>query len=67
MITLAIARLSSRINAVYAADLTGRPLGCLLLIPLLDTFGAPGVVLTAAALAIAAAVTVRHRLAAVDL
>jgi len=56
VITLAIARLSSRINAVYAADLTGAAIGCLLLIPLLDTFGAPGVVLTAAALATAAAI-----------
>jgi spermidine synthase len=56
VITLAIARLSTRINAVYAADLTGAAIGCLLLIPLLDTFGAPGVVLTAAVLAAGAAV-----------
>ena len=45
-----------RINAVYAADLTGAAAGCLVLIPLLDRLGAPGVVLTAAALALIAAV-----------
>jgi hypothetical protein len=53
VITLAIARLSARINAVYAADLIGAAAGCLVLIPLLDSIGAPGVVLTAAALAAA--------------
>src|SRR6185369_2084610 len=38
------------------ADLIGAAMGCLVLIPLLDRLGAPGVVLTAAALsAIAAA------------
>ena len=36
VITLAIARFSSRINAVYAADLLGAAAGCLVLIPLLD-------------------------------
>src|SRR5438093_167836 len=56
VITLAIARFSSRINTVYAADLTGAAVGCLVLIPLLDRLGAPGVVLTAAALALIAAV-----------
>jgi spermidine synthase len=55
VITLAISRLTSRINAVYAADLIGAAAGCLVLIPLLDRLGAPGVVLTASALAIAAA------------
>src|SRR5688572_21173984 len=55
VITLAIARLSSRINEVYAADLIGAALGCLVLIPLLDGVGAPGVILIAAALAVAAA------------
>src|SRR5207244_5273176 len=53
---LAISRLSSRINAVYAADLPGAAAGCLILIPLMNRLGAPGVVLTAALLAIAAAV-----------
>ena len=50
VITLAISRLSARINAVYAADLLGAAAGCLVLIPLLDRLGAPGVVLAAAAL-----------------
>ena len=49
VITLAISRFASRINAVYAADLIGAAAGCLLLIPLLDRLGAPGVVLAAAA------------------
>ena len=56
VITLAISRLSSRINAVYASDLIGAAAGCLVLIPLLDRVGAPGVVLTAAALALTSAV-----------
>src|SRR5712691_3923566 len=57
VVTLAISRLSSQINAVYAADLIGAAAGCLMLIPLLDRLGAPGVVLSAAALSIAAAVS----------
>jgi hypothetical protein len=56
VITLAISRFSSRINTVYAADLTGAAAGCLVLIPLLNQLGAPGVVLTAAASAVIAAV-----------
>ena len=56
VITIAISRLSSRINAVYASDLIGAAVGCLILIPLLDRVGAPGVVLTAAALALTSAV-----------
>ena len=56
VVTLAIARLSSQINAVYAADLIGAAGGCLILIPLLDRLGAPGVVLAAAALSVAAAI-----------
>jgi hypothetical protein len=55
VITVAISRLAARINSVYAADLIGAAAGCLVLIPLLDRLGAPGVVLTAAALAFAAA------------
>jgi spermidine synthase len=55
VVTIAISRLTARINAVYAADLIGAAGGCLMLIPLLDRLGAPGVVLTAAALAVAAA------------
>ena len=55
VITLAISRLASRINAVYAADLIGAAAGCLILIPLLDRVGAPGAVLCAATLALIAA------------
>src|SRR3954452_7963476 len=68
VITLAIARLSAQVNAIYAADLIGAAGGCLILIPLLDRLGAPGVVLAAAALSIAAAMlfapgTIRPRVA----
>jgi hypothetical protein len=56
VVSLAFTRLSQRINLVYAADLLGAAAGCLALIPLLDRLGAPGVVLTAAALALAASV-----------
>jgi hypothetical protein len=55
VITLAVSRLAARIHAVYAADLIGAASGCIILIPLLDRVGAPGVVLAAAAMAIAAA------------
>jgi hypothetical protein len=55
VITLAISRLTGQINAVYASDLIGAAAGCLVLIPLLDRLGAPGVVLSAAALSCAAA------------
>src|SRR5918994_2099312 len=50
VISLAFARLSSRINLLYAADLLGAAAGCLALIPLLNQFGASGVVMIAAAL-----------------
>jgi spermidine synthase len=56
VLTLAISRLATRINVVYAADLIGAALGCLVLIPLLNLLGAPGVVLVATALAATAAV-----------
>jgi predicted membrane-bound spermidine synthase len=56
VITLAISRFASRINSVYAADLTGAAAGCLVLIPLLDRLGAPGVVLSAVGGALVAAV-----------
>ena len=55
VVSLSFARLSSRINMVYAADLFGAATGCLLLIPLLNVLGAPGVVMTAAALSMVAA------------
>lgn len=56
VISLAFARLSERVNVVYAADLLGAALGCLILIPLLNSLGAPGVVIVAAVLAAVAAV-----------
>jgi hypothetical protein len=55
VISMAFARLSDRINVIYASDLIGAAMGCLLLIPLLNSLGAPGVVMTAATLAMAAA------------
>jgi spermidine synthase len=55
VVTMAVSRFSERISIVYAADLIGAAMGCLLLIPLLDRLGAPGVVLTASALAVVAA------------
>jgi hypothetical protein len=56
VISLAFARLSDRINVIYAADLLGAAAGCLILIPLLNSLGAPGVVLSAAFLSAVAAV-----------
>ena len=50
VISLAITRLKKQVNIVYAADLIGAAAGCLLLLPLLNRFGAPGVVLLAAVL-----------------
>jgi hypothetical protein len=55
VITMAVSRLTPRINSVYAADLLGAAAGCVILIPLLDQLGAPGVVLAAAVMAIGAA------------
>jgi hypothetical protein len=56
VLTLAISRFAGRINVVYAADLIGAAIGCLVLIPMLNLIGAPGVVLVAAMLAAAAAI-----------
>jgi hypothetical protein len=56
VLSLAVSRYASRINLVYAADLAGAAIGCLLLIPLLETIGAPGAVLGAALLGVCAAV-----------
>ena len=55
VISLAFARLADRINVLYASDLIGAALGCLLLIPLMNRLGAPGVVMTAATLSMIAA------------
>ena len=56
VISLAFARLTERINTLYAADLVGAAIGCLALVPLMNLLGAPGVVMSAAALSAAAAV-----------
>jgi hypothetical protein len=56
VISLAFARMSERISVLYAADLVGAAAGCLVLIPLLNILGAPGVIMTAAGLATIAAV-----------
>ena len=56
VLTLAVSRFAKRINTVYACDLCGAALGCLLLVPLLDRIGAPGVVLASAVAALAGAV-----------
>jgi hypothetical protein len=50
VISFAITRLKTQVNLVYGADLIGAAVGCLLLLPLLNRFGAPGVVLLAAVL-----------------
>ncbi len=56
VISLAFSRLSDHINVLYASDLIGAAAGCFALIPLLNRLGAPGVVMTAAALAVLAAI-----------
>ena len=70
VVSLAFARLSHRVNVIYAADLIGAATGCLIVIPLLNWLGAPGVVLAAAALCATAAVlfspvSAKRRVAAV--
>jgi len=47
-ISLAISRLSSNINAVYAADLLGAGAGCLVLMPALNILGAPNAIVVSA-------------------
>jgi hypothetical protein len=68
VVSLAFARLTARINVLYAADLLGAATGCVALIPLLNYLGAPGGVLAAALLAagaaIAAAPAARRRMTA---
>jgi spermidine synthase len=56
VISTAISRLSSSVGLIYGADLVGAAGGCLLLIPLLDWLGAPGVVAAAATFAALASV-----------
>src|SRR5688500_8500221 len=50
VLALAFARMTSRINALYACDLLRAALGCVALVPLMNRLGAPGVVLSAAGL-----------------
>jgi hypothetical protein len=56
IMSIAFARMTERINVLYAADLIGAAAGCLALIPLLNRLGAPGVIMTAAALSAAASI-----------
>ena len=56
VISVAFARLTPRINELYAADLLGAAAGCVALIPVLNGLGAPGGVLASACLALAGAV-----------
>jgi hypothetical protein len=57
VMSIAFTRMADRINVLYAADLIGAAIGCLVLIPLLNWLGAPGVVMTAAALSTFAAIS----------
>ena len=56
VISMAFARLARRVNLVYGADLLGAAAGCLVLIPLLNYLGAPGVVMIASGLSLLAAI-----------
>src|SRR6059058_2949152 len=56
VMSIAFSRMTGRINVLHAADLIGAATGCLVLIPLLNWLGAPGVVMTAAGLSTAAAI-----------
>ena len=55
VMSIAFSRMTDRISVLYGADLIGAATGCLVLIPLLNWLGAPGVVMTAAGLSAAAA------------
>ena len=55
-VTLAITRLAKNISNLYLFDLAGAALGCLLLIPVLNTIGAINIVLLVSALAAAGGV-----------
>jgi len=55
VLSLLFSRLTDRINLLYGADLLGAAAGCLALVPMLNWLGAPGVVMSAAALSAAAA------------
>ncbi len=55
VVSLAIAETIERVDRVYFYDLVGAGAGCLLLVPLLNTFGGPNTVLATAAFFAAAA------------
>src|SRR5262245_55945243 len=55
-VTLAITRLAKNISNLYLFDLAGAALGCLLLIPVLNTIGAINIVILVSALAAAGGV-----------
>ncbi|HSO75714.1 MAG TPA: hypothetical protein VLU47_12835, partial [Blastocatellia bacterium] len=55
-VTLAITRLATEISRLYLFDLAGAALGCLLLIPVLNTIGAINIVLLVSTLAAIAGV-----------
>jgi hypothetical protein len=55
VVSLAIAESIDRVERVYFYDLVGAGAGCLLLVPLLNTFGGPNTVLATAAFYAAAA------------
>ncbi|HZA49290.1 MAG TPA: hypothetical protein VE549_01045, partial [Myxococcaceae bacterium] len=55
-ISLAIAGAREHIGRVYAFDLVGAALGCLLMIPMISQFGGPGAILLAGAIAAAGGV-----------
>ena len=62
VVSLAISETMERVNRVYFFDLLGAAGGCLLLIPLLDSFGGPNTVI-AAAITYAAAGAIWHSMA----
>ena len=55
VVSLAIAESIDRVDRVYFYDLVGAGAGCLLLVPLLNTFGGPNTILATAAFYAAAA------------
>jgi spermidine synthase len=61
-VSIAIARLGRSVNAVYAADLLGAAAGCVVLIPAVNVLGAPGAIVAAALLGIAATICFSGRL-----
>jgi hypothetical protein len=50
IVALAISRTIERVDRVYFSDLLGAAIGCMILVPLLNSFGGPNTVLSAAVL-----------------